>query len=456
MSALAHLCLASGRRVTGCDAHPGPTARRLAVQGAVVYEGHDPAHLEGVDLLVVSSAVPAENPEVREARRRGLPVVGRGALLAELLNRRRCIAVAGTHGKTTTTAMIASVLLAGGHDPTVAVGADVPAIGGNARLGAGSLAVAEADESDGSFLHLHPEVAVVTNVDDDHVGRHGCYRSLAELQRAFARFLAGVREGGTAVVFGGCPRAAALTPPTGRRRVLYGVPGGDLYAADVGLGADGSSFDLIYGGVSLGRFHLGVPGLHNVWNATAAAAACLAVGCDVDAVREGLARFRPAARRFALVGRAAGVEVFDDYAHHPAEVRATLEAARLRKPRRLRVIFQPHRYSRTALLAVELGRALAVADQLVVTSVYPAGEAPLPGVGGDLVADAARCAGCADVTYAVGLETAAAAVACRCRAGDLCLTMGAGDVHRAARFLLDRLSAPLAAEARGAAEVRGT
>lgn len=368
MSALARLLLGEGIEVTGCDLAPGRRAESL---GVPVHRGHDPAHLQGEDTLVVPTPIPLDHPEVAEARRRGMGVLRRMELLAHLLGQKPSLGVTGTHGKTTTTGMLASILLAAGLDPWVLLGGELSLLPGNARFGLGPR-LAEVDESDPLFREVRVEIAVATNLEADHIAPPGqrapnYHASLEELEKAMRGYLEKAR---LAILPSFDPRLRRLSQGLPRR--LFGE-GGDLWAEGLELGPHGSRFLLVYRGEALGEARLQVPGQHNVKNALAAALAALAFGVEPGAILEGLARFPGVERRFQKVGEVGGAWVVDDYAHHPTEVRATLEAARL-LGRRVRVLFQPHRLLRTLELWQDFAEALALAEEVVVLPVYTAGE----------------------------------------------------------------------------------
>ncbi len=434
MSALAEILLDRGHQVTGCDARPGEGAERIAGLGARVLAGHSPDHLDDDGGLVVSSAIPPEEPEVAQARARGIPVVRRAELLGAIMAGARGIGVAGTHGKSTTTTMTGAVLEAGGLDPTVVVGGRIRGRGGNVRIGRGEWLVAEADEYDRSFLALHPEHAVVTNLEADHLDVYG---TVEAVRAAFAEYVGQVATGGAVVVGADDPGATALEVPPGRDRITFGIDA----AADVraeGIEVDGmrTRFGLALGGAAAVPVEMAMPGRHNVRNALAAAAVGWRVGVDGEAIAAGLATVRGVGRRFELM-RDDGVSVVDDYAHHPTEVAAALATARAVYPgRRLVAVFQPHLYSRTRDFAAGFGEALAAADLAFVTAIYPARERPIPGVTGELVAEAARAAGGAEVVYLPDALDPAV-IAARLEPADVVLTMGAGDVDKVARWLSD-------------------
>ncbi|MBI4544481.1 MAG: UDP-N-acetylmuramate--L-alanine ligase [Gemmatimonadetes bacterium] len=441
MSALAELVLRLGGRVTGCDLRPGAVGEELRGRGAQVFEGHDPSHVAGAAAVVTTAAVPPLHPELVAARSAGIPVLKRAEALGAVVNRGVVVAVAGTHGKTTTTAMVTSILEDAGLEPTGFVGGRVPAWGGGLRPGGGRLFVVEADEYDRSFLRLRPRVAVVTTLEADHLDVYG---TLEAIREAFLEFLAPVPADGLIAACVDDPGARALLAEVGGARGLgYGLSAGAaLRAVDVECGAAGSRFRIEEQGGLLGELTLGVPGVHNVRNALGAFAAARHAGAGLEAARRALSLFRGVARRFTVLGEAGGVTVVDDYAHHPTEIEATLAAARLAYPgRRLVAVFQPHLYSRTRDFAAGFGRALAAADAAWVTEVYPAREAPIPGVTGELVAEAARAAGAADVRYHGALPELVDSLLGGLRPGDVCVAMGAGNIDEAARELLARLGA---------------
>ncbi|MBE3590299.1 MAG: UDP-N-acetylmuramate--L-alanine ligase [Firmicutes bacterium] len=437
MSGLAHILLSLGERVSGCDAADGPALDRLRARGAAVSIGHDPDHLRDGMRVVVSSAIRPDEPELLAARARGLEVVHRGDLLADLFRTRRGVAVCGTHGKSTTTGLTAMVLRAAGLDPTIVAGADLPDVGGNAHLGRDPWIVAEADESDGSFTKIAPTVAVVTNIDDDHLDHYGTVESLID---AFRTFVRRVPPDGCAVVCGDDPHSRSLAPLA--PSIVYGLrEPAELTATDIDSDGWGSRFTVRRGGRALGRAEIRLPGLHNVSNALAALAAGLALGLPAEALIPGLATFHGARRRFQVLGRVDGVTVVDDYAHHPTEIATTLRAARAVAQGRVIVLFQPHRYTRTRILAAEFGPAFADADLLFLAPIYSAGEPPLPGVDSSLILDAVRRFGRPEVELFADREAMVRRAAAEARPGDLILSMGAGDIRRDGERLVALLSA---------------
>jgi UDP-N-acetylmuramate--alanine ligase len=429
MCGLAEILLSLGYEVSGSDLATGTDAtERLARLGAKIYTGHAAENARGADLLVVSSAVGEGNPEVREARRLGLPVLKRGEMLAEIMRLKYGVAIAGAHGKTTTTSLIGHVLSSAGLDPTVIVGGRLRAAGSNAMLGVGDVLVAEADESDGSFLKLLPTVAVVTNIDREHLDH---YRDLDEICEAFLRFIQGVPFYGVAVLCGDDEHLRALLPGVNKPVLTYGTSAGcRVLAADVRPGADGSRFTVRADGRELGEFLVPLPGGHNVLNALATIAVARFLGVPTEAIRRGLASFEGVGRRFERRGEAGGALHIDDYGHHPTEIAAVLRTGReVFGHRRLIVLFQPHRYSRTAALRREFGTAFRDADALVVTDIYSAGEAPIPGITGQTLCETIAASG-TRVHYAPTEAEAIACVAEMLQPGDVLFTLGAGSVWK--------------------------
>jgi UDP-N-acetylmuramate--alanine ligase len=438
MSGIAELLLNLGHKVSGSDLSQTDLTRRLEQLGGRIFQGHAAEHLpEGVDAVVVSSAVKRTNPEWQEARRRGVPVIPRAEMLAELMRLKEGIAIAGSHGKTTTTSMVATVLSHAKLDPTVVVGGKLNALGSNAFLGKGEAIVVEADESDGSFLRLTPTIAVVTNIDPEHLDHYGTFETL---HAAFADFVNKVPFYGLAVLCLDHPAVQALLPKLEKRHVTYGLSAQAEYRADA-LVQEGltTSFDAWRRGGKLGRVRLGMVGRHNVQNALAAIAVADEVGIAFDLVREALEEFRGVQRRFTVRGETKGVTVVDDYGHHPAEVRATLDGARGAFHRRLVVLFQPHRYTRTRDLFDDFARAFNDADVVLVTDVYAAGEEPIEGFDGRRLAEAIHACGHRDVRYVARGELVAQAAALA-KEGDLVLTLGAGDITKAGPELLAALA----------------
>jgi UDP-N-acetylmuramate--alanine ligase len=436
MSGIAEVLLTMGYQVSGSDLRSSEVTDRIVRLGGRVFVGHESANVEGAQIVVHSTAVPADNAELIAARAAGVPVIGRAEMLAELMRMKYGIAVGGAHGKTTTTSMIAAVLARGGLDPTIVVGGRLHSLGSNARLGHGQFLVAEADESDGSFLRLTPAVAVITNIDREHLDY---YRDLAEVRQAFVYFANRVPFYGVAVLCGDDPEVRGILPAVKKRHLLYGLdPGAEVRAEILETGASGSRFRVLVREQALGDVELRLPGRHNVLDALAAVAVGLEIEIGFGHIAEALAGFRGVSRRFELRGEVAGVRVVDDYAHHPTEIRATLEAARHSGGRRL-VVFQPHRYSRTRALAEEFGHCFGDADRVWVLDVYGAGEQPIEGISGQTVVDSARRQGARQVEYTPDPAVVVAAVAAEARHGDTVLTLGAGDVGRLGEEILRRL-----------------
>ena len=439
MSGIAEVLLTLGYSVSGSDLKYTPITTRLQHLGATIFEGHYGEQVEGAHVVVTSSAVRADNPEVAEALRLKIPVIPRAEMLAELMRLKYGIAVAGAHGKTTTTSMTASVLAAAGLDPTFVVGGRVNQAGTTARLGKGEYMVVEADESDRTFLLLAPVVAVVTNIDREHLDQ---YSSLEDIQSAFLQFVNRIPFYGAAILCVDDPHVQDILPSVKRPVISYGTSSqADLVISDVELKGMGSEFNLRYRGDDLGQFRLNAPpGVHNVRNAAAAAAVGLYLNIPADLIREGLEKFAGVGRRFDVKGNFGGVTLVDDYGHHPAEIRATLEAARGCRFNRLLVIFQPHRYSRTQHLWDEFCRAFNQADVLVVTDIYSASEEPIEGISGQALADAIVAAGHRNVRYRASLPEAAEELFREGQPGDAMLTIGAGSVGRVSEELAVRLS----------------
>jgi UDP-N-acetylmuramate--alanine ligase len=440
MSGLAEVLLELGYRVSGSDLKLSPATERLAARGAVIFEGHAAEHLAGAKAVVISSAVRAENPEVMEARRLAIPVIPRGELLAELMRQKYGIAVAGSHGKTTTTSMIAAVLSHAGFDPTIVVGGRVGTMGGaNARLGKTDYLVVESDESDGSFLKLAPIVAVVTNIDREHLDH---YAGLAEIRRAFTEFVGKVPFYGVAVLCIDDENVQQILPAVNRRILAYGTSAqADLRVTHCAAGHMSSEFHIDFRGRDLGCFRLALPGAHNVLNAAAAIAVGLELEVPVETIREALAAFSGVERRFQVRGVERGVTVIDDYGHHPTEIRATLDAARACRFARIHVLFQPHRYTRTESLMDDFARAFHQADSVYVLDIYAASETPIEGVNSEALADRIRAFGHRTVHYAGTLDRGIDSVVNVAQAGDAILTLGAGNVYQAGERILEKLAA---------------
>jgi UDP-N-acetylmuramate--alanine ligase len=449
MSGIAEVLLNLGYKVSGSDLRNSAVTQRLAGLGAIAFEGHRAENISGAEVVVTSSAISPENPEVTEAHRLHIPVIQRAEMLAELMRLKYGIAIAGMHGKTTTTSMVAAVLAAGGLDPTVVVGGRVDAMGSNARLGKSQYLVAEADESDRSFLKLSPILSVVTNIDREHMDT---YRNMRDVKKTFLEFMDRVPFYGMIVACNDDPLLRRLLPEVQRRTVTYGTKRGSDFLIRMGTTklesiADSkplNRFHVSYGKAGerkndLGEFTLHVPGVHNVLNATAAIAVGVGLDISPDAIRTALDQFRGVDRRFQLKGRAAGVSVIDDYGHHPTEIKATLAAARQCGFRRVHVIFQPHRYTRTRDLLDDFTTAFADADSLFVLDIYAASEKPIEGITGEGLAQKIKQSG-KNAEYARSFADAANAASAAAQDGDMILTLGAGSVSQLGPMILERLN----------------
>lgn len=441
MSGIAEVLLTLGYRVTGSDAAASENTRRLETLGGVVWIGHDAAHVEGAQVVVVSSAVPESNPEVVAARAKVVPVIPRAEMLAELMRLKFGVAIAGAHGKTTTTSMVAAMLAHAGLDPTFVVGGRVDAMGTHARLGRSDLLIAEADESDGSFLRLSPAIAVVTNLDREHLDYYG---SMDRLRAAFLEFVNKIPFYGVAILCGDDPHLRALLPHLRKRHVTYGrdASGGappDLLATEIVVEGWGAGFHAGFRGQSLGEFRLNVPGVHNVSNALAAIGVGLELDVPLDLLRSGVAAFSGVERRFQIRGRRGGVTVVDDYGHHPTEIRVTLATAKAVWPGRLVAVFQPHRYSRTGDLLDDFATAFALADVVYVTPIYAAGETPVDGVSGETLAERIRATGHPAVYWEEKPSALIDRLLRERQDGDVVLTLGAGDIWKAGVAMMESL-----------------
>jgi UDP-N-acetylmuramate--alanine ligase len=446
MSGIAEVLLNLGYKISGSDLRESAVLQRLAALGALTFAGHAATNVAGADVVVTSSAIPAGNPEVAEARRLHIPVIQRAEMLAELMRLKYGIAIAGMHGKTTTTSMVASVLAAGGLDPTVVVGGRVDAMGSNARLGKSQYLVAEADESDRSFLKLSPILSVVTNIDREHMD---CYRDMRDVRRTFLEFMERVPFYGMVVGCNDDEALRRLLPRVHRRVTTYGTSQGSdflicMNSQQVELTPTGEHspvvrFAVSYKGKDLGQFTLHVPGTHNVLNATAAIAVGIAVDVSTDQIRSALESFRGVDRRFQLKGKAGDISVVDDYGHHPTEIRATLAAARQCGFRRVHVIFQPHRFTRTRDLMDDFATAFADADTLSVLDIYAASEKPIDGITAEALAQRISQAEKDEVVYVPSFADAAERVAMLAKPGDMILTLGAGSVSQLGPMILEKL-----------------
>jgi UDP-N-acetylmuramate--alanine ligase len=440
MSGIAEVLLNLGYTISGSDLRLSPTTDRLAALGATIYEGHNAGNVEGAKALVVSSAVEESNPEVQEARRLQIPVIPRGELLAELMRLKYGIAVAGSHGKTTTTSMVATILSHAGVDPTVVVGGKVAAMGGsNARVGKSDFLVVEADESDGSFLKLSPILAIVTNIDREHLDH---YVSLERVSAAFVEFVNKVPFYGAAILCLDDENVQSILPDVRRRTITYGQSSQADYQPAIQESAGfHSRFCLRSRTGDLGEFRLNIPGEHNVLNATAAIAVALEMHIEPEVIREGLSKFTGVGRRFEVRGTVNGVTVVDDYGHHPTEIRATLAAARSCCKGRLHVLFQPHRYTRTFHLLDDFARAFHQADRVVLLDIYAASEKPIDGVTSEALMERMRQFGHRGAEYAGSNAAGVEMIVQGVEPGDMILTLGAGSVSQSGDKILERLNA---------------
>ncbi len=440
MSGIAEVLLTLGYTVSGSDLQTSETTKRLEELGGRICVGHHEANIGEAQVVVISSAVAPTNPEILAARAKHIPVIPRAEMLAELMRLKYGVAIAGAHGKTTTTSMVASVLAQGGLDPTVVIGGRVNALGSHARLGRGELMVAESDESDGSFLKLSPTIIAVTNIDREHLDH---YHSMERLEAAFLEFINRVPFYGLAVLCADDDRLRALFPNVVKRYQTYALRDHegltpDLRGHDIDMKGGESEFRASFRGKALGPFRLVVPGIHNVSNALAAIAIGLELDVPVDLIRKGLAAFTGVERRFHRRGEKNGILVVDDYGHHPTEIKATLAAAK-QLGRRVVVLFQPHRYTRTRDLVQEFAQAFDQADHLFITEIYAASEAPIPGISGETLCDAVRATGHPSVTGVPKKQDLAMRVLPALRSGDLVLTLGAGDIWKVGLELLQAI-----------------
>jgi UDP-N-acetylmuramate--alanine ligase len=436
MSGIAEVLLNLGYKVSGSDMKESDTTERLGRLGGEIFIGHRAANIASPHVVVISSAVKSDNVEVVAAREKQIPVIPRAEMLAELMRLKYGVAIAGAHGKTTTTSMVATVLAAGGIDPTVVIGGKLNSLGTNAKLGQGEFLVAEADESDGSFLKLSPTIAVVTTIDEEHLDY---YKDITEIKDAFLEFINKVPFYGVSILCLDQQHIQALIPKVEKRYQTYGLSSqADYQARDVELRGFGSRFRVVHQGTDLGAFALSVPGVHNISNSLAAVAVARELDVNLEVIRKALNDFSGVQRRFQIKGEVNGVIVVDDYGHHPTEVKATLAAAS-RQEYRVVAVFQPHRYTRTQHLLGEFFTAFNQADKLVITDIYAAGEKPIPGVSGRALYEGVKRHGHKDVTYIAEKETIADHLAGVLRTGDLLITLGAGDVWKIGMEVLEKL-----------------
>ena len=438
MSALAYVLIKRGYDVSGSDLNAGHMSAHLAEEGAMVYMGHDACQVDDADAVVVSTAIHANNPELVAAKAKGLPVLHRSDVLAALLNNAKGVAVAGAHGKTTTSAMISCIAAESGIDHTIVIGGEVTSLGGNARNGAGPYVVAEADESDGSFLKFYPHLAVVTNIEDDHLDHYGTEENI---YKAFKQFLGNITEGGKAILCADNAKVRRLAQETDKTVLTYGIEGedADFVAKNITYGVNGTTYDLYCHNELLTQVHLIVPGRHNVLNSMGAFVAAREMGIAMEKILASLAKFGGAKRRFETKGKIEGVWIVDDYAHHPTEIGVTLKAARQTQPKRLLCVFQPHRYTRTQLLFDEFCASFVGCDELIIVDIYAAGEDPIEGVSSAKLAEGIHAATGQKVQYIPRLAKAEEYLQAQAQAGDLIMTIGAGDVFKIGEELVREL-----------------
>ena len=444
MSGIAEVLVNLGYEVTGSDMKESDTTKRLRNMGIRIHIGHREENIDSAHVVVVSSAVPPDNPEIESAHRRNVPVIPRAEMLAELARLKYSVLVAGAHGKTTTTSLISTVLAGGGFDPTIIIGGKLKGIGSNAKLGKGEFLVAEADESDGSFLKLSPTIAVVTNIDREHMD---FFRDMKGLRDAFLSFINKVPFYGVSFICAENDHLRELLPDIHRRFLTYGLSSSaDIYADDIEKGFMSTSFEVIAKGAGLGRFSIPVPGTHNVLNALACIGVARELKMDAVKIRESLASFSGIQRRFEFKGEAKGIKVYDDYGHHPTEIRATLAAAseNLRyqgKDARLFVVFQPHRFTRTADLMEEFAHSFTGNYSVLLLDIYPAGEKPIEGVTSKALYEKMKPLAGGNVTYFADRDAAVRRLIGELKRGDLLLTLGAGDVWKLGEEALEKLHA---------------
>lgn len=427
MSAIAKILIGSGYKISGSDLNSNGLVQRLKAQGAAIYKGHRAGNIKRPDLVIVSSAIAQDNPELREARRKNIPVHSRAWMLGALMKNSEGIAVAGTHGKTTTTSMIGLCFEKAGKDPTILIGGEYNDFGGNAKQGKGKYVIAEADESDGSLLELEPKIAVVTNIEKDHLDFHG---TLENIMQTFLAFAHGIKKNGFCVLCADHPNVQKILPRISVRYLTYGIKhGAFVEGKNVNLLPMGSTFDAYRGGKKAGRVILSVPGIHNVYNALAAVTVGLEAGLPMPVLQDALQQFRGVQRRFELKGESGGVTVVDDYGHHPTEICVTLQAARRFWKGRVICVFQPHRYTRTRYLLSEFASCFRDADKLLLTDIYSANEPAIPGLSGrTLFTEVKKENKKADIHYIPRKEDILPYLLKNARKGDLILTVGAGDI----------------------------
>ncbi|HZK43348.1 MAG TPA: UDP-N-acetylmuramate--L-alanine ligase [Syntrophomonadaceae bacterium] len=434
MSGIAHILSEQGVKVSGSDLQTSNITKNLESLGIEIYQGHSSSHIkEGVDLLVISSAIPPDNVEVLEARQRNIPVIKRGKMLANLVNDQKSIAIAGAHGKTTTTSMLYIILAESGIDPTFIVGGEFQNSNLNAKLGSSDYFVVEADESDASFLDIKPYIGVITNIENDHLDY---YKSFNNIKSAFRLFIDGVRDDGFTLVYGGDQCIREIISPEDEGILFYGESSDcDYYMENWQAKGLGSVFEVYHQKDNLGVIEISVPGKHNALNALASISIALELGVDFADIKKAIIKFYGSKRRFEIVGKVDNITIVDDYAHHPTEIEVTISAAQSFHKGRVVAVFQPHRFSRTKSLGKELGEAFIDADLVVFTEVYAAGEKSIPGISGKTVFEAAKKAGC-NAVYIPELDEISGFLITNKENHDLIITMGAGDIWRVGQDVL--------------------
>ena len=438
MSAIAEVMLDKGYEISGSDLSDSEVVQKLRAKGAVIYKGHNAVNVEGKEAIVLSSAIHQDNPELVQAKKLGLKIFHRSDILAYLLNVAKGIAVAGAHGKTTTSSMISVVLEHAGIDPTILIGGFVDYLDGNAKLGKSDYLVAEADESDGSFLKFYPHIAVVTNIEDDHMDHYG---SMENIIKAFVQFIQNLdKENGLAVLCFDNENIRNIAPKIDRKYISYGLEyEADFTAVDIITNGAQTTFTVVYKGEKLGKVTLNIPGKHNVLNALATIVVCHKLGLSIEDISSGFAMFNGTKRRFQTKFKNENVWIVDDYAHHPTEIQTTIKAARQTNPKRLVVAFQPHRYTRTQLLRKEFGSCFKGADLLILTDIYAASEDPIPGISGKTIVDEVKMQTGVEAVYIEKLSDIALWLKENMQKGDLIITMGAGNIYTVGETLANEL-----------------
>ncbi len=437
MSGIARILAGLGYQVTGSDIKESEVTNKLRALGVTCFIGHSAENVEGAEMEVVSTAIPPNNPEILRAKEKGIPIVHRGQMLAKLMERQKGIAVAGAHGKTTTTSMMALVLEKGGYDPTIIIGGELNDIGGNAKVGYGDYLVAEADESDGSFLLLRPHVAILTNIEEEHLDY---YKTKENIVEAFKNFILNIDADGFAVVNCDDANISNIIKEVDKTVITYGLSEeADYTLKNMSLNGKANSADVYQGNRFLGRLELAVPGQHNLMNALAVVAVSLRIGLTFETIAAALRQFKGAHRRYELLGEVKGIKVVDDYAHHPTEIKATLRAARQANTGRIISVFQPHRYTRTKYLYEQFGESFEDADLVIINDIYSAGEKPIAGVNAQLIVDAVKRHQAKEVVYINNLADIADYLLNIVRPGDIVLTMGAGDIWTCGVDLVKKL-----------------